>query len=198
MGLRTDRLRAGLATLVGLTGAALLAPAEASAQMLVPAPATPTDAANRSAPGNPASTLSRPLAPGEQLVVVRGFRIREARFESRPPALHAGLMSAAMIPECEASSCGFVVFEVDGAFRYTSIVAGTDRELTEMAADLEREGLSLVIIYPPASRLRRYYTPTESGMVVVSPEIATIGQPLPNRTNPDQPRAAPVDETGGW
>ncbi len=192
--------RTGLALVAACVMAGLmgLAPVPASAQMLVPAPPRPDDRANRSAPTDPSARLSRPLAPGEQLVVVRGFRIREAAFDTRPQALHAGLMSAAASNDCETTSCGFVVFEVAGQFRYTSLVVGTESELTGMAADLEREGLALVIVYPPASRLRRYYTPAENGMVAVSPDLATIGKPLPSRSETAEPRRRGDDDTGGW
>lgn len=183
---------------IGLAGLSSLVPVSASAQMMVPATPSPDDRANRPAPASAASSLSRPLAPGEQLVVVRGFRIRPTPFETRPQALHAGLMSAAVSDICEVSSCGFVVFEVGDTYRHTSLVVGTETDLTNMAADLEREGLSLVIVYPPASRLRRYYTTTESGVVVVAPDLATIGQPLPSRSDDTRPPTVIVDETGGW
>ena len=189
---------AAAATVLALAGSVALAPVPARAQMLVPAPPLPTDAASRSAPSNPTASLARPLAPGEQLVVVRGFRIREMAFDQRAQALHAGLMSTAVVTDCDTASCGFVVFELNGKYRYTSIVTGTDRELTAMAIDLEREGLSLVIVYPPASRLRRFYTPTESGMVAVAPELAGIGQPAPGQGQGSAQRPAPVEDTGGW
>lgn len=194
---KTGTVGASAAILV-LAGTMALLPAQARAQMLIPAPPVPTDAANRSAPSSPAASLSRPLAPGEQLVVVRGFRVREMAFDVRAQALHAGLMSASVAPDCETSGCGFVVFELNGRYRYTSIVTGTDRELAAMAIDLEREGLSLVIVYPPASRLRRFYTPTESGMVAVAPALATMGQSPPGQGQDTAPRAAAAEETGGW
>lgn len=170
---------------LALAAALLAGVTPALAQMATPAPQTRTDLPPRLAPGPAAPTagLLRPLSPGEQLVVVRGFRIRSTVFANRIPALEAGFASTAVMAECDAGPCGFVVLRTDEGYRYTSVVTGSTNELLAMARDMERDDLSLVIVYPPASRLRSMYAITE-------------GQLRELRAAPGGPAAAPAGVTG--
>jgi hypothetical protein len=91
---------------------------------------------------------------------VRGFRIRSTVFETRTPAIDAGMASAAMMADCDRGPCGFVVLHTEAGYRYTSVVAAPEAELISLAQEFDRPGMTFVLVHPPASRLRTSYVLT--------------------------------------
>jgi hypothetical protein len=188
---RAGRIQGGLILGGLILGAGLAAAGftPARAQMAVPAPVSADDHAGRLAPvaAQVPGGLLRPLSPGEQLIVVRGFRLRATLFDTITPALHAGFASASVMPECDLGPCGFVVVPVAGGFRYTSVISAPEPELLALARDMERANLSLAIIHPPASRLKRMYvTDGTRTRAVVTPDRHPAGA-----EQASQPRTAP-------
>jgi hypothetical protein len=157
----------------------------AIAQGAAPGPPPMDQAQARSAPIGAlaeAGALFRPLSPGEHLVVVRGFRLDSKVFPERLPALHEGFGRSSLIPACDTGPCGFVVLPVTGGYRLTSVVSGSETELVELARDMERDNLSLVIVHPPASRLKRLYVYHGGGFR----EIPTPGAALSSGSGPGE------------
>jgi hypothetical protein len=87
-----------------------------------------------------------------EYVVVVGFRIRPTAMEQRLEAINAGYRELTGKNECEMRLCGYVVVPEDGRWRTTNVLAGTETELRERQAILEREGATLVVVHPNGVR----------------------------------------------
>jgi hypothetical protein len=82
------------------------------------------------------------------VVVVWGFRIRQTPYDMRLKSVRSGYAELIEKSACVRSLCGFVVVYDGTVWRSTNVISGTEDELKEMHRNLERDGSTLVIVYP--------------------------------------------------
>jgi hypothetical protein len=91
-------------------------------------------------------------ADERSLIVVRGMRPSNLRFNQLTEALDAGLETARAEPGCSRMACAFLVEFIDGAWRTSNIRIDEERYLLELQADLAGQDVVFVMVHPTSSR----------------------------------------------